>query len=728
METTELNALGKSRRDFIVKGAKSSGLLLGVTISGAMPLVMSASRAQANPVGGPGSVNAWVRIGADESVTIQVGSAEMGQGVATSLTQIVAEELQADWTRVRAEFAPADAAYANFATHLQLTGGSMSVRGYYNGLRAAGAAAREMLKSAAAATWGVPVASCTAANGAVSALVNGSTKTLTYGALAPYAAQLPVPQNPPLLPNSAFKIIGKSVTRLDLPAKTNGSAVFGIDVRVPGMVYAAIKHCPSFGGTVASVPTTPGGALAVVPLDNAVAVVVADNTWHAIQLARSLNVTWSIPASASALETGQIMAAAQQLLTSGTAAIAESKGNASAAFASATKQFSQNYDVPYLAHATMEPLCCTASVTATGCEIWAPTQAAGLVVGTATSITGLAASQITVHTTFLGGGLGRKFEQDFVAQAIRVSKAIGKPVKLTWSREEDFSHDQYRPMALARVQAGLDAGGNVVAWTNRIVSPSILYQRGWIPATAVDSQSVDGAIDLPYAFGSRQVEYVRHPAGIPVGFWRSVGHSINAFVVESAIDELALLAGADPLAYRQRLLANDPRSLNVLNTAAALAGWGTPLPAGRARGIAFAQGFGSYVAQVVEISGTAGAISVRRVSCAIDCGTVVNPDTVEAQMQGGIVHGLTAALWGRMTFANGVASPKNFNGYRMLRMRDMPQVAVSVIASGGFIGGVGEPGVPPAAPALANAYARLTGIRLRSLPLFPNASRGGGDN
>ena len=725
METTQLSVAGRARREFIVKSAKTSGLLLGVTMSGALPLGVNLSRAFAGPLGAPSSVTLWVKIGTDESITILVGSAEMGQGVATSLTQIVAEELQADWSKVRFEFAPADPAYANFVTHAQLTGGSMSIRGYYDGLRKAGAAAREMLRSAAAATWGVPTASCTVSNGIVSTTVGGNTRTLSFGALALQAAQLPVPQDPPLLPNSAFRIIGKPVTRLDLPAKTNGSAVFGIDVRVPGMVYAAIKHCPSFGGTLAHAPATPNGALAVVPLDNAVAVVVGDNTWHAIQLARSLNVAWSIPASAAGLETGQIMAAAQQLLISGTPAIAESRGNAAAAFAAATRQFSQNYDVPYLAHATMEPLCCTASVTATGCEIWAPTQAAGFVVGTAAAITGFAASQITVHTTLLGGGLGRKFEQDFVAQAIRVSKAISRPVKLTWSREEDFGHDQYRPMALARVQAGLDASGNIVAWSNRIVSPSILYQRGWIPATAVDSQAVDGAIDLPYAMPNRQVEYVRHPAAVPVGFWRSVGHSINAFVVESAIDELALLAGVDPLAYRQRLLAGDARSLNVLNKAAELAGWGTPPPSGSARGIAFAQGFGSYVAQVVEISGTASKISIRRVSCAIDCGTVVNPDTVEAQMQGGIVHGLTAAMWGRMTFANGVASPKNFNGYRMMRMRDMPKVAVSVMASGGFIGGVGEPGVPPAAPALANAYARLTGIRLRSLPLFPGAVTAG---
>lgn len=713
METTLIEGGRFSRRAFLQAGA----LVVGYATVGGVPLAVSLAEG-ATPAP---TLNAWVRIGSDERITVLIGSAEMGQGVATSLAQIVADELQADWTRVTFEFAPAAPAYANFVTHAQLTGGSMSVRGYYNGLRVAGAAAREMLKSAAALTWGVPASMCTASQGAVSATVSGQLRTLTFGALAPAAAGLPVPPSPPLTPDSALRLIGKPLTRLDLAAKTTGAAIFGIDVRVPGMAYAAIKHCPQLGGTLASVPRKPSGATAVVALDNAVAVVVEDNTWHAMQLARSIKVAWSIPPAVSSLTSASIMSAAQKLMVSGTPAIAQSVGNSASAFASAARQFNQSYDVPYLAHATLEPLNCTASVTPTRCEIWAPTQAAGIVAQTAATITGLPAIAITVHTTFLGGGLGRKFEQDFISQAIRVSKALMRPVKLTWSREEDFGNDQYRPMALCRVQAGLDAKGNIVAWQNRIVSPSILHQRGWIGANAVDSQGVDGAIDLPYAIDNLLVEYVQHPSTVPVGFWRSVGFSINTFVVESAIDELALLAGMDPLAYRQRLLANDARSLNVLNTAAALGGWSTPVPKGHARGIAFFEGFGSTVAQVIEVSGSAKAIKVVRVSCAIDCGTVVNPDTVAAQMEGGIVHGLNAALWGKMTFSNGVASPRNFNGYAMLRLRDMPQVSVSVLASGGFIGGVGEPGVPPVAPALANAYAKLTGIRVRSLPMFTAA-------
>jgi isoquinoline 1-oxidoreductase beta subunit len=490
------------------------------------------------------------------------------------------------------------------------------------------------------------------------------------------------------------------------------------------MAYAVIKHCPKLGGTVASPPSTPPGATAVVSLGNAVAIVAGD-TWQAMQAAEELNVDWSIPASSNALDTATIFAQAEQLIAAGTPAIAQTDGDVAAAYASAAHQVDLFYDVPYLAHATLEPLNCTASVTATSCEIWAPTQAPGLVQATAAALTGLAPQQITVRSEFMGGGLGRKFEVDYVAQAIQVSQAIGGPVKLTWPREQDFTNDQYRPMALVRVRAGLDAAGNVVAWWYRNVSPSILFQRGWIGPNDVDSQAVDGSIELPYAFATRQVEYVRHPAGVPVGFWRSVGHSINAFMVESAIDELALIAGVDPLAFRQRLLASDARSLAVLNAAATLGDWGTAPPSGHARGIAFHAGFGSIVAQVVEISGTTPAsIKVHNVACVIDCGRVVNPDTVEAQMQSAIVHGMTAALWGKMTFQAGTPSPHNYNQYRMMRIRDMPQVTVQIIEGGDPIGGVGEPGVPPVAPAIANAFAALTGTRLRTLPLTgPQATR-----
>lgn len=543
------------------------------------------------------------------------------------------------------------------------------------------------------------------------------SRSATYGQLAAAAALLVPPLDPALVPDSQLRLIGTSVARPDLPKKVDGSAIFGIDAIMPNMLYAVIRHCPTLGGTLSGTPPTPPGAIAVVPLGNAVAVVATD-TWRAIKGAEELQASWSIPPTASSLSSGQIFAEAQQLLASGTPAIAEDIGNVESTFAGAAHRVDLVYDVPYLAHATMEPMNCTASVTANACEIWAPTQAAGFIPGLVASLTGLSPGQVTLHTTYLGGGLGRKFEMDYVRQAILVSMAMGQPVKLTWQREEDFCNDQYRPMAMVRLRAGLDASGNIVAWWYRNVSVSILYQRGWIGPDSVDSQAVDGAIDLPYAMASRRIEYVRHPAAIPVGFWRSVGHSINAFMVESAIDELALIAGDNPLDYRRRLLAGDARSLAVLNAAAALAGWDTPPPSGRARGIAFHASFGSVFAQVVELSGnTPATIKVWRVCCVIDCGRAINPDTVEAQMQGGIVHGMTAALWGRMAFQNGRPSPRNFNQYKMMRMRDMPQIDVEVIQSGAALGGTGEPGVPPIAPAIANAYAALNGTRLRSLPL-----------
>jgi len=704
-----------SRRRFIVQGATAGGLLIGFSL----PLVSRLARASVSavsPATASATVNTWIRIGTDESITIYVGSSEMGQGVLSSLSQILAEDLMVDWNRVTGVHAPPDAAFINPGTGIQLTGGSMSVRGYYGPLRIAGAAARDMLIAEAASVWGVAPSTCTAPGNGTVVNTNGGA-VLAYGALAAGAALRTPPTNPVLVPDAQLRLIGTSVARPDLPGKVDGSAVFGIDVSVPNMLYAVIAHCPTLGGTLVGTPATPAGALAAVPLGNAVAVVAID-TWQAMQAAQELQANWSVPSTSAQMTTAQIFTQAQALVRGDATVVAETVGDAATALAGATHRIDLTYDVPYLAHATLEPLNCTASVTATSCEIWAPTQAPGFVKSTAAALTGLSPDQIIVHTTMLGGGLGRKFELDYVAQAIQVSMAMGAPVKLTWPREQDFTNDQYRPMALVRVRAGLDAGGNVVAWWYRNVSSSILFQRGYIGPDDVDSQAVDGSTELAYAFGTRQVEYTRHPAGVPVGFWRSVGHSINAFMVESAIDELAIVAGIDPLAFRQRLLADDPRSLAVLNAAATLAGWGTAPPAGHARGIAFHAGFGSIVAQVAEITGTTpSTIKVVRVACVIDCGRVINPDTVEAQMQGAIVHGMTAALWGKMTFQSGVASPRNFNQYKMMRMRDMPQIAVQVIQGSSVLGGVGEPGVPPIAPAIANAYAALTGTRLRTLPL-----------
>ena len=500
---------------------------------------------------------------------------------------------------------------------------------------------------------------------------------------------------------------------------------------LPGMVYAAIKPCPTLGGTVSGTVAVPTGAIAAVSLGNAVAA-VAGNTWQAMQAARQLSVNWSIPTSSASLDSTVIQTQAQTLMASGPVIVAESSGDTVGGLAGAASTVDVSYSLPYLAHACMEVLNCTVNLTSSSCDIWVPTQAPSSVLATAAALTGLATSQINVHPTFLGGGLGRKFEVDYVIQAIKIAQAIGQPVKLTWPREQDMGNDQYRPMALSRIQAGVDSTGNIVAWSNRIVSPSILGQRGWIPPAANDSQATDGATALVYGFGSRLVEYVKHPAAVPVGFWRSVGHSINAFAVESAIDEIALSLNIDPLLFRQRLLSAslDPlasRGLAVLNQAASLGNWGTSLPSGHAQGLAFSVGFGSLVAEVVEISQpAAGSIKVHKVACAIDCGTAVNPDSVEAQMQGAIHHALSAALWGQVTFSAGVPSARNFSNYRVMVLNESPSISVDIIESGAALGGVGEPGVPGIAPAVANAYARLTGTRVRSLPFFPGAKMSDG--
>lgn len=699
------------RRQFLTA---TGGLLLGVTLE-------SVTRLSLAQGGAPPPIPAWVRIGADESVTILMGGGEMGQGIWSGLAQAVAEELKVDWNRIKLESVAPDQAW--------ITGGSSGIRFYLGKMRVVGATAREMLIAAAAKTWNVSPTLCKATQGTVVNTVTSAS--LTYGALAPLAATMPVPAHPPLTPIAEFKYIGKSMPRLDLPAKTDGSAQFGIDTHLPGMLFAVVKHCPVLGGTLKSTPAVPPGASAVVPLDNAVAV-VASNTWQAMQAAAELQVSWNIPSSASSVDSGVFLTQAKQLMTNGTSVIAEQVGDVAGAFGRAAKVVDATYYLPYLAHAYMEVLNCTVNLTATKCEIWAPTQAPGWVLGTASAITGMPASKITVHTTLMGGGLGRKIEQDYISQAVRVAKALGKPVKLTWPREQDMAHDQYRPMALVNVKAALDTNGAIIGWNNRIVSPSILFQRGWINGTAEDSQSTDGATALVYGFGSRLVDYVRHPAPVPVGFWRSVGHSINAFAVESALDEVALATNTDPLTLRQRLLTGSsdplaPRSLAVLNAAATLGGWGTPVLPGRARGIAFSAAFDSLVAEVAEISQpAAGTIQVHKVACVIDCGATVNPDSVKAQMQGGVLHGLSAALWGEVTFKGGKANVRNFSNYRVLRMHEAPVVNVKMLNSLAKLGGAGEPGVPAIAPAVANAYARLTGTRVRNLPFFPGSGMGDG--
>ena len=723
-ETTISKASPLDRREFL---KATGGFLLAFTLE------EGGSRAMADVPAASG-VTAYIRIGADESITVLVGGGEMGQGIYTGLSMAAAEELRVKWEKVKVEPLTAISSW--------LSAGSGGIRSRLPTFLKAGAAAREMLVSAAAQTWGVATTSCVALDGAVTNTV--TSETLTYGQLAPLAATLPVPAAPVLTPASSYKIIGTPAARLDLPGKTNGSAKYGLDAVVPGMAFAIIKHCPTMGGTLATTPAVPPGASAVVPLDNAYALVSwlpGANTWALMEAAKEISINiWANPPNAALLDSNVFQSQSMSLLGRGSPYIAEKVGDVDAAFATAAKVIERTYTLPYLPHACMEVLNCTvrmtpATGTPTACEIWAPTQAPNSVLTTVSTLTGLPKTAITVYPMLMGGGLGRKFEQDYITQAIRTAMAVGRPVKLTWPRAEDMTRDQYRPMAVSRVKIGLDAAGNVTAWSNRSVSPSIQAQRGRVLGATGDSNATEGGRTLPYKFGSRLVDYVVHPSPIPVGYWRSVGYSINGFAVESAIDEAALAAGIDPLTFRQNLLttSTDPlaaRTLAVLNAAAALGGWTTPAPAGRARGIAVVQAFGTIVAEVAEISVTMTAgvptnFTLHKVACAVDCGTAVNPNSVEAQMQGGIFHGLSAAKWGELKWTAGKSSVTNFNKFRMTRMSEAPVITVQVINSGAAMSGCGEPGVPPIAPAIANAYAKLTGIRVRNLPFFPGATMGG---
>ena len=721
------------RRNFLVTAAG------GLTLSFFLPQpgrVLFAGPVQTQ-------LNSWIRIGADGSVTLSFGGCEMGQGAMTGLSQILAEELKVDWTQVRTEQSLADPKVS------YITGGSSAVSGRFMPLRQAAATVRELLISAAVIQAGDSNrANYSCAHGVVTYTnpTTHVTKAMPYATLAAVAASQPIPANIPLTPASQFQLIGTPVQRVDIPQKTDGSAIYGIDVRVPGMVYAVIKHCPTIGGTLAATPSKPSSAIAVVPCKasdsrgvvmagnvNAVAVVASD-TWTAKNIAQQLQVKWTLPASTASVDTNQLLAQAQQLLASGAPIVAEPSNPTPAAsvieaqvgnaLAGAKVVIDSTYALPYLSHATMEVVNCTVNLTATSCEVWAPSQAAMWVLGTVQTLTGLTASQITVHTTLLGGGLGRKIEQDYISQAVQVAMAVKKPVKLMWTREEDFGHDQYRPAALVRVRAGLDTSNNITAWWYRNVSSSILGQRGWLPPGAPDSQATEGAVKLPYALGSHVMEWVPIPAGIPVGFWRSVGSSINAFAVESMIDELAAKAGIDPFTFRNNIIG-DQRTKTVLAAADTASSWRRTLPSGHFWGMAIAESFGTIVCEVVDISNvTTTSFKVNRVALVVDCGQAINPNSIEAQMQGGIVHGMNAALWGLSTFTNGVANQRNFNNYRMMRPNEMPSVTVQVIPSSNAPSGIGEPAVPPIAPALANAYFKATGNRVRTLPFFPGARMG----
>ena len=724
-----------SRRTFLRAGAAAGG---GLLVSFSLPARIGTALAVGPQAAREFKPNGFIRIDRDGGVTLVMHKVEMGQGTYTSMPMLLAEELEVDLSQVRLEHAPPDdALYAEPLFGVQETGGSTSVRGNWEPLRRAGATARTMLVSAAAQTWKVEPGSCRAANGVV---MHGPTgRSLTYGALVDRAALLPVPSGVALKDPKDFKLIGTLAKRLDTPDKVDGTAQFGIDVRLPGMKFAAVAACPVFGGKVASVDDAKAKAIPgvqqVVRLEDAVAVVAAD-TWAAKQGLAALDIRWDDGPNAT-LSTADIV---QQLATASekSGVVARKDGDVAAAMAGAAQKVEAIYEQPFLAHATMEPVNCTVHVRPDGCDVWVGTQVPTFTQNAAAKVTGLPKAKVRVHNHLLGGGFGRRLEVDFITRAVQVAKQVTGPVQVLWSREEDIQHDMYRPYYYDRIAAGLDAQGKPIAWTHRVTGSSIIARvsselfpknlrviralgLGSVIATmkGLDTDAVEGAAEPPYALPNIRVEYVRQePPGVPTAFWRGVGPTRSIFVVESFMDELAAAAKRDPFEYRRALLDGSPRAKAVLELAADRAGWGGKLPAGSGRGIALLHAFGSYIAQVAEVAvSKQGDVRVRRVVCAVDCGTVVNPDIVKAQMESGIVFGITGALWGEITIKNGRVEQHNFSDYRVLRMSETPAIEVHLVKSAEAPGGVGEPGTSAVMPAVTNAVFAATGRRIRKLPV-----------
>ena len=702
-----------SRRDFLQASAVTgTALLIGFSLESCAPAATVAS-------GPPVPLNAWLRISPDDTITMIVDRSEMGQGVTTSLPMLLSDELEVDWSKIAIEFAPADKVYTNPLFGMQGTGGSSSIRTAFVPLRQTGAAAREMLISAAAASWKVDRSECHAENGAV--IHSSSKRKLRYGELATAAAALPVPKDVPLKDPKSWKVVGTRVKRLDTRLKVDGSAVYGIDVKVPGMLVAVVARCPVFGGKVASFDATKAKAVPgvrdVVQISSGIAV-VADGYWPAHQGRAVLDVKWDEGANAKVSSESIAVLFAAKVAHPG--AMAHHAGHPEAAPAGAT-MIDAVYQTPFLAHATMEPMNCTAHVRPDGVDIWAPTQLQTGAQMTGAAIGGVPPEKVMVHTTYLGGGFGRRIEQDFIAEALETSKAMKVPVKVIWSREDDMQHDFYRTATHHQLRGGVDAQGKAVFLTHRMAAPSAMIR--FFPQAiknGLDGELVEGAVELAkaYAIPNAHIDCTMTDTGIPVGFWRSVSGSYNGFVVESFYDELAHAAKKDPYEFRRDLLAGAPRFLGVLELAAEKAGWGTPPAAGISRGIAVFKCFESYVAEVAEVSvASDGTGKVHRVVCAVDCGPVVNPAIVESQMQGAIVYGLTAALYGEITIDKGRVVQGNFDRYEMLRMNEMPVVEVHIVPSTEAQGGVGEPGTPPIAAAVCNAIFAATGKRIRKLPI-----------
>ena len=710
-----------ARREFLRKAALSAaGLVIAFHVPGGRRAARAAEAAAAAALP---PANAFLRIGTDDTVTVLLAHSEMGQGIWTSLPMLIAEELDADWSKVRVEHAPAAPAYAHTAWGIQATGGSSTTPSEFDRYRQVGALARALLVLTAAQRLGVAPSDCRTESGAV---VVGDRR-LRFGELAAEAAALPAPTTVTLKDPKDWTIIGRPTRRLDTPEKVDGSAIFGLDVRFEGLLTAVVARSPTFGGRMKSFDDTAAravpGVRKVVSVPSGVAV-VADHFWAAQAGREALEVEWEAGPDAP-LDSAALLTEFRRLADQ-PGRIAASAGDAPAAIAAAKRSIAADYVVPYLAHAPMEPLSCTVRLGPGSCEIWTGTQFQTFDQLAAARIAGLKPEQVTLHTTFLGGGFGRRAtpSSDFVSEAVHVAKAAGAPVKTVWTREDDVRGGYYRPMYLHRVRVAQGDDGLPTAWDHVIVGQSILTGTPFaseLGPSGVDPSSVEGTSDSPYLkdVPNHRVQLHDYHCAIPVLWWRSVGHSHTAYVMETMVDELARAAGIDAVEYRRRLLAGHPRHLGVLELAAQKSGWGGPLPAGRARGIAVHESFGSYVAQVAEVSLEAGRIRVHRVTCAIDCGIAVNPLTIAAQMESGIAFGLGAALHGAITFKDGRVQQSNFDDYPVLRLPEMPAVDVHIVPSTERPGGVGEPGTPPIAPAVANALAALTGKPLHELPLRP---------
>jgi len=705
---------GLSRRSFVKAGAAvGGGLLLSINLLG-----RNDSAAEA----GGFAPGAFIRIDRDGQVTFVMNQVEMGQGTYTSMPMLIAEELEVDLAKVHLEHAPPDdKLYGNPLLGFQVTGGSTSVRAFWEPLRRAGATARTLLVAAAADTWKVDANSCRAENGEVIHAPTG--RKLGYGALADKAATLPVPaaDKVTLKDPRNFKLIGKPAKRLDTPEKVNGKAEYGIDMKVPGMKIATVAACPVIGGKLARLDDTKAkavkGVRQIVRLDDAVAV-VADHMGAAKKGLAALDITWD-PGPNAQFSSADLVSALDEA-SKRPGVVAKHEGDVTTAMAGAARTIEAIYHQPLLAHATMEPMNCTVHVRPDGCDVWVGTQVVTRAQATAAQVTGLPPDKVKVHNHLLGGGFGRRLDIDGITQAVRIAKQVDGPVKVIWTREEDMQHDVYRPYYYDRLAAGLNRDGMPVAFSHRVTGSSIMAR--WIPPAFVnglDSDAVEGA-DGPYDFPNLLVDYVRQepPAGLTTGWWRGVGPTHNSFMVEGFIDELAVAANKDPVAYRRALLDKSPRARAVLDLAAEKAGWGKPMPAGSGRGVSVIFGFGTYLAQIAEVAiGKDGRVRVTRVVCAIDCGRIVNPNTVRAQAEGGTIFGITAALHGEITLKNGRVTQANFDTYEMLRIDEAPAVEVYVVDSTEAPGGMGEPATAGIAPAVVNAVFAATGKRLRKLPI-----------